>query len=393
MKSVLGAMPPQQFLEQYWQKKPLLIRGALPGFVSPITPDELAGLACEEEVQSRLVVEKGFEHPWQVVYGPLNDEVFSTLPKTHWTLLVTDIEKHLPELASITDQFRFIPDWRADDLMVSYAPQGGSVGPHWDNYDVFLLRGRGHRRWQISDLNVTQDNYIDGLDLRIMEQFTAQEDWVLEPGDMLYIPPHIAHHGVAEDDCMTFSIGFRAPSVADMLSCYSDSRIDGLSESNRYEDPGLKLQSHSGEIDACVLKDIQALLLKQFQQSPTQFARWFGGYATMTQTQLRDAPEKPMDTFTQWQTKFDQAGGILRSTHSKFSYIRTTPELVALEEATLFVDGDCFDVSLDFAQWLCGERLISTFSVPPDQISATQTNVLIELYNQGSIYFADETSN
>ena len=391
MKSILGSITPQQFLNEYWQKKPLLIRGAWPGFSSPITPDELAGLACEENVDSRLVVEKDFENPWQVVYGPLNPEVFPTLPKTHWTLLVTDVEKHLPEMANIVDQFRFLPDWRADDLMVSYAPEGGSVGPHWDNYDVFLLQGLGHRHWQISELYVSDQNYIDGLDLRIMERFQVQQDWVLEPGDMLYLPPHIAHHGVAQDDCMTFSIGFRAPSVADMLSSYSDSRIEGLTESNRYTDPDVALQEFPGEIGSGALEDIQALLLKQFNQSPAQFAQWFGCYSTLPKSDMNEAPEQWIETFPEWLERFEQTGGVVKSTQSKFAFVRLDWNIEQSNQALLFVDGESYDVPLRFAQWLCGERTLATLYVPAAQLSTIETNTLLELYNLGCMCFCDES--
>jgi 50S ribosomal protein L16 3-hydroxylase len=396
MKSVLGSISPQQFLNEYWQKKPLLIRAAWPGFVSPISPDELAGLACEDDVESRLVVERGFEKPWQVVYGPLDPADFPTLPKTHWTLLVTDAEKHLPEMAKIVDQFRFIPDWRADDLMVSYAPQGGSVGPHWDTYDVFLLQGLGRRRWQISDLNVSEQNYLDGPDLRIMEHFEPQQDWILEPGDMLYLPPHIAHHGVAQDDCMTFSIGFRAPTIADMLSSYSDSRIEGLTESNRYVDPDLRLQDHPGEIGAKALADIQTMLLKQFQQSPAEFSKWFGSYSTAPKNDLRFPAEQSIDGFSEWRKRFEQSGGFTKSTVSRFSFVRSDAGARASSSsgfASLFVDGDCYEVSLLFAQWLCGERELSTLPVSADQLSGAETALLLELYNLGCIYFCDEISD
>ncbi|MDQ7072792.1 MAG: cupin domain-containing protein [Gammaproteobacteria bacterium] len=138
----------QQFLEQYWQKKPLLIRQAYTDFKSPITPDELAGLACEPEIESRLIEEYGQDKNWQVTAGPLSEADFERLPATHWTMLVQDVDKHLPELQYLLDPFRFIPDWRRDDLMISYAPQHGTVGPHTDSYDVFLLQAMGTRRWQ-----------------------------------------------------------------------------------------------------------------------------------------------------------------------------------------------------------------------------------------------------
>ncbi|MBV1915136.1 MAG: cupin domain-containing protein [Pseudomonadales bacterium] len=394
MKSILGSLSEQQFLDEYWQKKPLLIRGALPGFRSPITADELAALACEAQVDSRLVIEKGFESPWQVLYDPLDPSVFSTLPESHWTLLVTDVEKHLPEMSEITDRFRFIPDWRIDDLMVSYAPKGGSVGPHWDTYDVFLLQGLGHRRWQISELDLSEDNYLDGIDLRIMERFNAQQDWILEPGDMLYLPPHIAHHGVAQDECMTFSIGFRAPPIRDMLTDYSDYCSQGLTDSDRYRDPKLVLQRSPGEISGDAIADIQALLLKQLEQPSADFAKWFGGYTTTPKTELCAPPEQPVENFAEWQNLFDQADGMLRSTASRFAYTRSGDDdiLAERDSAMLFVDGDGYQVSLRFAQWLCSSRRLS--ALPENQPLATnEQNTLIELHNLGCLYFYDKDTN
>ena len=179
----------QQFLQQYWQKKPLLIRQAFSDFQSPISPDDLAGLACEPEIESRLIEEKGALGPWQVRSGPLTEDDFARLPSTHWTMLVQDVDKHLPELQSLLDPFRFIPDWRRDDLMVSYAPQHGSVGPHTDGYDVFLLQAMGERRWQINDKAMTDAALIEGLDVQILQEFHPDQSWDLQPGDMLYLPP------------------------------------------------------------------------------------------------------------------------------------------------------------------------------------------------------------
>ncbi|MBV1888787.1 MAG: cupin domain-containing protein [Proteobacteria bacterium] len=390
MRSILGSMPEQQFLDEYWQKKPLLIRGAWPGFSSPITPDELSTLACSEQVESRLIVEKDFESPWQVLYGPLNPSVFPTLPKTNWTLLVTDLEKHLPEMSAIVDQFRFIPDWRIDDLMVSFAPEGGSVGPHWDTYDVFLLQGLGHRRWQISDLDLSDNNYLEGVDLRIMERFTAQQEWVLEPGDMLYLPPHIGHHGVAQDDCMTFSIGFRAPTISDMLVDYSNSCIQGLTDSNRYTDPKLTLQNNPGEISVDAINAIQILLLEQFQQSPADFAKWFGIYSTTPKTDLCVPPDEPIETYAQWCTRFNQSTAVLRNTASRFAYTRPN---TGTKVASLFVDGDCYQVSLPFAEWLCSDRRLSALFEVSHSLSTAEEDTLVALYNHGSLYFCDENSN
>ncbi|HPQ96555.1 MAG TPA: cupin domain-containing protein, partial [Thiolinea sp.] len=212
----LGELAVEDFLRDYWQQQPLLVRQAFPGFELPLSADELAGLACDTDT-ARLVLERGGRHPWELRSGPIAEDAFAGLPETHWTLLVNDCEKMVPELQAIVQPFRFIPDWRIDDLMISYAAPGGSVGPHVDAYDVFLLQAQGRRRWQISSQPCTPDNFIPDLDLRVMQAFSPEQEWVLEPGDLLYLPPGVPHYGVAMGECMTCSIGFRAPSQAELL--------------------------------------------------------------------------------------------------------------------------------------------------------------------------------
>ena len=217
--ALLNQLTPSEFLAEYWQKKPLLIRQAIPNFQGLLTPNELAGLACEEEAQSRIV--QNIDDTWHLTHGPFDEDTLTSLPEKDWTLLVQYVNHHLPEVAELLSQFNFIPHARLDDLMISYAPTGGSVGPHIDSYDVFLLQGSGKRRWKINaqpDLTLVED-----VPLRILKQFTAEQEWVLAPGDMLYLPPNIAHHGVSEDDdCMTYSIGFRVPKTQELIQGFLD---------------------------------------------------------------------------------------------------------------------------------------------------------------------------
>lgn len=238
----LGELSIEEFLRDYWQQKPLLIRKAFPKFQSPLSSNELAGLACDTDT-ARLVLEKGGSCPWEVRHGPLRNKDFKKLPATHWTLLVNDIEKLLPEFAEIIEPFRFIPDWRIDDLMISYAVDGGSVGPHVDAYDVFLLQAQGKRHWQISQQVCAEDNFIPDIDLRIMREFVAEEEWTLEPGDMLYLPPDVPHYGVAVGECMTYSIGFRAPSRADLLEDLLGQILEQPDMQERFRDPKRCLQA------------------------------------------------------------------------------------------------------------------------------------------------------
>lgn len=264
------------FVKDYWQKKPCLIKNAFIDLISPISPEELAGLACEEGVHSRLVMEKGGMTPWQLRYGPFQEADFTSLPQSHYSLLVSECEKWIPEFAELLDAFRFLPSWRIDDVMVSYAPSGGSVGPHTDEYDVFLLQFHGQRNWQYTDQRIDPPALIANLDLAIMQEFVADQEAILEPGDMLYLPPGVAHHGVAIDSCMTCSIGFRAPTAAEILESFTletDNKEIGL---ERYSDPDLETGRHFGEITRTEINRFRQLVNNLLDQPQTTWADSIG---------------------------------------------------------------------------------------------------------------------
>src|SRR5688572_6995965 len=205
-------------MRRFWQRKPLLVRGAFAAFADPLTPREVMELAARDEVPSRLVQGRG--RRWSMEHGPIAPARAKRLPRRDWTVLVQDTQLASRECERLLAQFDFIPHARVDDLMVSYAMPGGGVGPHVDSYDVFLLQGTGRRRWQISTQRDTR--FIPGLPLRILERFEPEEEWVLEPGDMLYLPPGVAHHGVAETECLTWSIGLRAPAARELAAGFLD---------------------------------------------------------------------------------------------------------------------------------------------------------------------------
>jgi len=166
-------------------------------------------MACEEGIESRLIIGTADNSHWSVEHGPLNEERFGSLPDQYWTILVQDVDKYLPKAAALVDQFRFLPSWRIDDLMISYAEDQGSVGPHTDSYDVFLIQLQGKRLWKISDKIYTDDDLIADSEIRVLDNFEQSEEWLLKPGDILYLPPHIAHWGIAQGPCMTGSVGFQ----------------------------------------------------------------------------------------------------------------------------------------------------------------------------------------
>jgi 50S ribosomal protein L16 3-hydroxylase len=239
---LLGNITPAQFLRDYWHKKPLLIRQAIPGFKPLLKFDKLAELARQNHVESRLVTLA--DGQWELQHGPLAE----LPPRTQreWSMLVQGVNLYDARADELLRQFRFVPDARLDDLMISYATDGGGVGPHFDSYDVFLLQAHGKRRWRIG---AQQDlTLVEGLPLKILANFEAEEEFVLEPGDMLYLPPHYAHDGVAEGECMTYSIGFRSPSFQELGEAFLQFMADSIDLPGRYADPGLLAPAKPAEI-------------------------------------------------------------------------------------------------------------------------------------------------
>lgn len=217
-------LTPEQFLAEYWQKKPLLIKQGLPQLKGMFEPEDILGLSLDEAATSRLITQNKTEtgEQWQLQQSPLTEEMFADLPE-QWTVLVQNLEQWSPELGQLWNAFNFIPQWQRDDIMVSYAPEGGSVGKHYDEYDVFLAQGFGHRRWQLGKYCNENTEFIENQPIRIFDDMgEIIFDEVLEPGDVLYVPPKLSHYGVAQDDCLTFSFGFRRPNLMQVL----DSLVD-----------------------------------------------------------------------------------------------------------------------------------------------------------------------
>jgi len=278
-RHLLG-LSPAAFLRDYWQKRPLLVRGAFPGFTSPISPDELAGLSCEDGALARLIVHQARGDRWQVRTGPFPEDIFGTLPERDWTLLVQDVDKWDADVAALLDHFDFLPRWRIDDIMVSFAAPEGSVGAHVDQYDVFLIQGMGRRRWEIDAGPNPPQAFREGVELKLLQQFTPTHGWVLEPGDLLYLPPGVPHHGVALDACLTLSVGMRAPSHGELLSDLADSLAERLPETQRYADPDLAPGASDGRIDAATLARLRAALAALPLNDDEALADWFGGFIT-----------------------------------------------------------------------------------------------------------------
>ncbi len=279
---LLGGLSPQAFMRKHWQKKPLLIRGAIPGFQPLLSRSELLNLAARDDVESRLVVQasSGRDTAWKFRHGPFNRRMLPPFAQTGWSLLVQGVDLHDAAAHDLLQQFRFVPDARLDDLMISYATDGGGVGPHFDSYDVFLLQAHGRRRWRIGrqkDLSLVPD-----MPLKILAHFEPEQEFVLEPGDMLYLPPRYAHDGIALGDCMTYSVGFRAPErselVREILQRVADDVGDDLSP-QLYRDPKQEAVTGSAEIPAGLLEFARNALHESLQ-SPEVLQRALGEFLT-----------------------------------------------------------------------------------------------------------------
>lgn len=272
---VLENFDAKLFLSEYWQRKPLLIRNAVPAFQDPLTAEELAGLALEAEVESRLIERIGDQ--WHFEQGPFDETSFDR--DNPWTLLVQAVDQMLPEVAQLRELVAFLPQWRLDDVMVSYAEDGGSVGPHYDNYDVFLLQGMGQRRWQLGQQCGPDEPLLQHQHLRILETFHCSQEYVLQCGDMLYLPPRVAHWGVAIGECMTYSIGLRAPRINDMTSRWLDSLLEQIDPQLFYRDPELSPALRAGEIDGNSIAAALQQVLASVQGGGAN-THWFGELVT-----------------------------------------------------------------------------------------------------------------
>jgi 50S ribosomal protein L16 3-hydroxylase len=270
----------ETFLAQYWQKKPLLIENAIDGFIPPLSSDELAGLALEEDVESRLIEQ--CDTGWKLHHGPFNAADYQR--DRPWNLLVQAVDHYIPDVAELRQLIDFIPQWRVDDVMVSYATDGGSVGPHYDNYDVFLLQGEGEKLWQLGQLCDSSSALLPHDELRVLDAFTPHQEYLLHPGDILYVPPGIAHWGVARGDSTTFSIGFRAPRVKDMVARWVDHLLEQLEPEQFYQDSRRAPLNRPGEIPPDDLKRAMAQLQDALDQA--KGTDWFGELVT----EPRDEP-------------------------------------------------------------------------------------------------------
>ena len=369
-------MSPARFLRDYWQKRPLLIRRAFADFQPPLQPDDLAGLACEPAALARLIVHDEKRDRWQVHAGPLNEADFAATPERNWTLLVQDVDKWDADVARLLQHFSFLPSWRVDDVMVSYAEPGGGVGAHVDQYDVFLLQGLGQRHWAISDDPLAPKAFRHDVELKQLVQFEPTHEWLLDPGDMLYLPPGVPHDGVAfGGPCMTFSIGMRAPSQAELTGDLADYIAEQLPDELRYADPDLKPVKAAGEVDRAVLDRLKQALPFAAVLRDDLLHDWFGRFITRYRNAQAPAPLGRPLSAEALNTKLAGGAQLLRHPWSRLAWSRGKTGCV------LYASGQAYPASPALAQALCAERELT----PDRKLPAADRALLLALVNDGHL--------
>lgn len=392
-QSIIGNFSLDEFLADYYQKRPLFLPSALPGFGLPFGADELAGLSMEEGVESRLIERTRLPQPgdlgppWQLREGPFSEDDFEALGEEEWTLLVQDVDKMVPEVHALLGLLNFLPRFSVDDIMISYATRGGSVGPHTDRYDVFLLQAQGTRRWELST-QVDENRLRTDTSLKVLEEFIPEQSFVARPGDVLYLPPGVAHYGIAQDECLTYSFGLRAPSEEAILGAlveeYARDRGERLLRTpveSRSPSPSQLSSKLFSELDQ---------VLSALQSGEAQKRSALGRLLTEAKAHLLvDPPELELEP-DELRERLNSRAKLRRNIASRFLY---SPESDAA--VLLFVDGGEYRLEhlpepARLARLLCEEGSISKAALKTwndADGSKTLWMLLAELYNLGALHF------
>ncbi|MFZ5699284.1 MAG: JmjC domain-containing protein [Pseudomonadota bacterium] len=389
-----GALTPQQFLRDYWQQRPLFVRNAVPEIAGLMDGGDLAGLALDEHAESRIVLQHA-DGSWELRRGPFKEKTFKTLPKENWTLLVQAVDHFLPDAAELLDRFNFLPHWRIDDLMVSYAVAGGGVGPHYDSYDVFLIQGIGTRLWRIGSAAGEQD-LLPHPDLRILKKMAVTQEFLCEPGDLLYLPPHLAHWGIAQGECMTYSVGFRTPSDRELLDGFCNHLVEQTPERQRYGDSGSKPVQHPGVLEPQAIAALRTRLTHLIKMPGALEA--FLGRALSEPKYATHATATPAKRWTKAALgkALMKAGAVRRDEGSRFLLVPDAS--LPAPAPALYVDGERFVPEHASTKLLVAAALIANHRVidPPvlrellaDEAAAT---LILHLFNSGHLYLPDSGS-
>ncbi|MBU3825344.1 MAG: cupin domain-containing protein [Candidatus Oceanisphaera merdipullorum] len=368
------------FLAHYWQKKPLLIKAGFAQFEDPLSPDELAGLALEPQVESRRVWKA--DDRWHAESGPF--DTYDHLGESDWTLLVQAVNQWHPDVQELADAFRFIPGWRFDDVMVSFSTPGGGVGPHIDQYGVFIIQGSGTRRWRVGLPQELEQFAANGA-LRHCEDFVAEIDEVLTPGDVLYIPPGCPHEGYAETPALNYSVGFRAPDARDLISSFADHLLANDCDSRRFDDAGMTATTAHGRIEPEVLAQVKSLMT-ELLEDPQRLADWFGEMTSEAKHDLDLEPAEPAYTLEELVLRLDHGDYLYRLAGARCFYM-------AGETAVFYLDGERYQLAEADAgaiALLCDQSRIHGPQIACLAQPQALLEVLLPLVNQGYWYFEED---
>ncbi|MGH8050737.1 MAG: JmjC domain-containing protein [Arenimonas sp.] len=373
-KHFLG-MPVAEFLRDYWQKKPLLIRQAFPDYEAPLAPEDLAGIACEEGVLARLVKHDRKKDHYSLETGPFKESIFPKLGKKDWTLLVQDMDKWDGDVRQLISSFDFLPRWRVDDVMISFAAPGGSVGPHVDQYDVFLLQAHGQRRWEIDADPHADKTFREKTELKLLQNFTPSIAWTLQPGDILYLPPGVPHHGEAVDACMTFSLGMRAPSHAELLNDWADGLFERVSEDVRYNDKDLSAAKDNAEIDAATCERVLAIFKQHVPDSKAAAAQFFGRFVTSYRNSMEIVAPPKMPKPEKILERISKGAVLEPHPFARWAWCRDG------RDAVLFVQGHSFATTQSVASKLSQAASLDAMAFA--EIPLSERGLIFELIERG----------
>ncbi|MDO6446898.1 cupin domain-containing protein [Colwellia sp. 1_MG-2023] len=374
-----GDLTPETFLKEYWQKKPLLIKQAMPNFQGTIEADELAGLAMEQEIESRIIAQNP-DNTWHVEHGPFDD--FAKFGENNWTLLVQAVNNWSRDTDQLISLFTFIPRWRIDDVMVSFSTPNGGVGAHLDQYDVFILQGEGKRRWQVGAPDSTLETLIPHPDLKQVSEFTPMIDEITEPGDLLYIPPNHPHNGVSIENSVNYSIGFQAPSNQDLWSAFADKLIDETLGEQRFSDADRDVTDSPYQLKAKDMNQIKSFMLSQLSDEPL-FSQFISQYLTQSHHTLELLI--PMEAFTT-----EQVMGFLEDDEIQFAPVSGIKALVcSTPTSSLVINGDSFELSDETSElgvYLAGSQAMTTKKAKSFTSCLKNVQLLTSVLNKGYWY-------
>ena len=373
--SLFGSLSRGQFLKEYWQKKYYLFQQAMPDVINIINGNDLAGLACD--VESRIIYGNALDGQWACDNGPFDESVFSALPENNWTLLVQGLDQYSEDVRSILHRFDFLPQWRLEDIMASYAPMGGGVGPHFDYYDVFLLQISGEREWKLGQFCNERSVLQENPSVKLLQSFETSVSHIVKAGDMIYIPAGQAHWGTAtSNDCITFSIGFRAPSEREIISATLDNLIDTLSDSKRYRDNIASIDPHPAKINTSVHQQLKHLADQLVSDEIAVLVQQSFGELV---SEPRYSNEMHLETFFSAQ----MIQQLAQKSHQL--YLEAPPHTrIAFSDTQLFINGESYDVDERFSQQLYRGML----SI--DVLNDKHSQIIADLLNKGDLVLAGD---